>query len=202
MSDPRIVCAVLAAGGSTRLGTPKQLLEVDGVPLLRRTVEAVSASGCSAIGVVLGAEADAIAAALAGLTVTQLSNPDWTRGLSSSLQVAVDWADIAGADALLVCVCDQPHLRAAHLARLCAAYRTTHGKVASGYANVRGVPAVFDRRDFAALRALRGDRGAGSLLSAEDVTVIGWPEGQVDLDTREDVVRFTQAARGPTGRHE
>lgn len=199
MSDARIVCAVLAAGGSTRLGTPKQLLEVDGVPLVRRAVDAVSAIGCSAVSVVLGAAADLVAAALDGLSVTRLANPDWTRGLSSSLRVAVDWADATGADALLISVCDQPYLHAAHLARLCDAYRSTHGKVASGYASVRGVPAVFDRRDYAALRALRGDRGAGCLLSADDVTVIGWPEGQVDLDTCEDVVRFTQEVARPTG---
>jgi xanthine dehydrogenase accessory factor len=195
VSGVRIAAAVLAAGGSSRLGAPKQLLSIDGVPLVRRAVDAVCGAPVVAIAAVLGAVADDVQAALAGSAATLLHNPDWTLGLASSLHVAVSFAHEQGADALLVSVCDQPYLTPSHLARLCDTYRTTHGKVASGYADIRGVPAIFPRADFHALRALRGDRGASKLLRGDDVTVITWDEGRMDLDTRDDVARFTARAR-------
>lgn len=191
MSTARIVAAVLAAGGSSRLGAPKQLLSIDGIPLVRRTVDAVRASPCDEVAVVLGAAAGDVRQVLDDSGTTLRDNPAWSSGLASSLHVAVAFAEERDADALLVAVCDQPYLTSSHLARLCDAYRSTHGKVASGYADVRGVPAIFPRADFAAIRALHGDRGASKLLRGDDVTVITWAEGSVDLDTREDVARFT-----------
>ena len=192
MSAPRIACAVLAAGGSTRLGTPKQLLAIGESTLVRHAVAAACATHCTHVAVVLGACAEDISASLTDLRATQLANPHWALGgLSSSLHVAVDWARRCDADALLVSVCDQPHLNTAHLERLCGAYRGKPSKVASGYANTRGVPALFGSDHFDALLSLRGDRGAGRLLQTEDVTVITWPEGQIDLDTPDDVARFT-----------
>ncbi|MET0340456.1 MAG: nucleotidyltransferase family protein [Polyangiales bacterium] len=186
-----IACVVLAAGRSARLGRPKQLVSVDGHPLVRRTAIAARASRCRHVGVVLGAASAAVERALFGVDVARLANPAWETGLASSLAVAVEFAEARGADALLVCVCDQPHLSTAHLDALCAAHVGSGRAVASAYAGILGVPAVFPRARFAALRTLQGDRGAGALLRNDrEALTIAWPEGAVDLDTPEDLARL------------
>lgn len=187
----RIVCAVLAAGRSSRLGHPKQLLSVAGRPLVRHVLEQACATRCEQVAVVLGAERAAVAAAVADLSVTALENEAWESGLASSLHVAVRWARSVGADALLVCVCDQPHVDRAHLDGLCASYVRTQRPVASAYAGTLGVPALFGSDAFERLLALSGDRGAGSLLRSDPrVLAVDWPAGQIDLDTPEDVARL------------
>lgn len=195
MSDSvaRIACVVLAAGESRRLGQPKQLVTVKGEPLVRRAARLALASRCAHVGVVVGAHAEAVSRALDGLDVAPLANPGWATGMASSLHVAVDFAVARAADALLVCVCDQPLLVTAHLDALCAAYQDAGRAVASSYAGVRGVPAIFPRASFDALRALRGDRGAGKLLRDDAGALdIAWPEGAVDVDTPCDLARLTE----------
>ena len=195
MSDC-VACVVLAAGRSARLGRPKQLLCIEGRVLVRRTVEVALASACDRVAVVLGAEADAVESALAGLSVATLRNAAWETGMASSLHVAVDFAEASGSAGLLVCVCDQPLLDAAHLDALRDTFLRSRQAVASTYAGVRGVPAILPRARFAALRGLRGDRGAASLLRDDPLLqTLAWPEGAVDLDTAADVARFEAGAR-------
>lgn len=192
-----LVCAVLAAGGSTRLGTPKQLLHVQGEPLVRRAVQAACGTTCDHVAVVLGAHADAVSSALGSSRAVQLSNAAWSSGgMASSMHVAVRWAAVLHAEALLLCVCDQPHLTTAHLARLIAAYTTERRNIASRYRDTLGVPALITKQHFDRLLAIEGDRGAAPLLrSGIDVGVVDWSEGAIDLDTAGDVARFTAADR-------
>ena len=86
-----IAAVVLAAGGSTRLGRPKQTLVVDGMPLVRRAAQAAVDAGCVPVVVVLGAEALATRAALSGLDVAPEENPDWPSGMASSIRVSNSW---------------------------------------------------------------------------------------------------------------
>ena len=192
-----VACAVLAAGGSARLGAPKQLLVLDGKPLIRRAVEAACASRAEHVAVVLGAHAAAVSGALGLTRATTLHNADWSSaGMASSLHVAVRWAEQLGARALLLCVCDQPHLTAAQLDRLLAAHGSEQRCVASRYLDALGVPALITAEHFAALYAIHGDRGAAPLLrSGIDVGTVDWPEGAVDLDTALDVANFRAADR-------
>lgn len=197
MSAPQanVACVVLAAGRSARLGRPKQLVRFAGQPLVRRAAEAARASRCAHVAVVVGAEREAVEAALAELDVARVANPSFATGLASSLHAAVDFAESREADALLLCVCDQPYLAAPHLDALCAAHLGSGRAVASAYAGIRGVPAIFPRAQFAALRALRGDRGAGSLLRDDaEALAIAWPEGALDVDTPADLARLAEPA--------
>ncbi|HEY6882057.1 MAG TPA: NTP transferase domain-containing protein, partial [Polyangiales bacterium] len=84
-----IVCAVLAAGGSTRMGAPKQLLELQGRPLIAGIVETCCATGCREVAVVLGAHAARIAPTYEHTRAQTLHNPNWAAGLSSSVHAAV-----------------------------------------------------------------------------------------------------------------
>lgn len=180
---------VLAAGSSSRLGRAKQLVRVDGEPLLRRTVGAALATAPVRTVVVLGADAAAAAATVADLPVECVACPGWTEGMGASLRCGLAQLE-ASPHAVLVCVCDQPALDAAHLQALVAAWRAAPAcAIASAYAGVNGVPALFPSGWFDALAALRGDTGARALLRArtEDVIAIRNESLARDIDVPEDL---------------
>lgn len=182
-----IVCVVLAAGGSRRLGRPKQLLLYRGVPLVRHVASQVLKMPFAASAIVLGAAQRAVDEALGALTIERLANPGWSAGLASSVRVAAGWAAARGAAALVLVLADQPFLDAAHLERLVGAWGADAPVVASEYGSLRALPALFDASRFRALGALEGDRGAARILRDDPAVVrIPWPEGLVDVDTEED----------------
>ncbi len=181
----RVAGVVLAAGGSTRLGRPKQLVDVGGETLVRRSLRRVLASGCAPVGLVVGADAERVAAESLELGAVILRNDDWQEGIASSIRVAAAWAESTACEGLLLALCDQPHLSTEHLAGLLAAFARERRCVGSAYDGAVGAPAVFARSDLHALGALRGDRGAGRLLAGGPS--VEWPEGRIDIDTEQDV---------------
>jgi CTP:molybdopterin cytidylyltransferase MocA len=190
VTAPAIGAAILAAGASRRLGRPKQLVSVEGQQLVRRMAEVALQSGCEPVAVVLGANAAEVGAAVADLPVVCLSNPEWAEGMGSSVRLAAGWASGTALDALMLVLVDQIRLSSGHLDALRAA--SDHGLriAASAYQGLLGVPAVFPRRFFPALRALKGDSGARRLLRGDfPVTAVNWPEGIYDLDRMTDLVR-------------
>lgn len=186
----KVVGAILAAGASTRLGRPKQLAVVDGLPggetLLARTIR--TARACTAldeIAVILGAHRDKITL---GGAVVRIDNPDFEEGMGSSVRTAAAWAASTNAGGLLLMVCDQARLSTAHLDELLGAFDRSRRDVGSRYAGAVGVPAVFARDRFDDLMKLRGDRGARSLLVG--ACFVDWPDGLVDIDTEADLEDF------------
>lgn len=185
--------AVLAAGGSSRLGRPKQLLVLEGEPLVRRAARAALEAGFAPVVVVVGARAVEVRRALAGLAVEAVENAAWQEGLAGSVRLAVGRLAEAGARAAALLGCDQPHLTAGHLARLEEARLASTALVsASEYAGTRGIPAVFDAALFSELLALEGDRGARSVIALDPSRVVGvpFPGGEVDVDRPEDWERL------------
>lgn len=190
----RVAAVVLAAGGSTRMGWPKQLLRLDGESLVRRAAKTALGSRCAVVFVVVGAHAGAVAQELDGLALTLVENPRWQDGMSSSIRVGVEALAAAQVpfDAVLITLADQPAVTSALFDRLIAAGETAPaGLVACEYAGTVGAPALFARHHFDALRELAGDRGGKALLAthAEAVARIPFPQGAIDLDTREDYER-------------
>jgi len=185
----RIACAVLAAGASSRLGTPKQLVSLGGRPLVRRAVDEARASGCEDLAVVVGAHAGRVERAVAGSGAVVLRNGRWSDGVGTSIAQAACWAIARGDAALVLLVCDQPRLSSLHIDALVAAWRDSEAAgqeamVASEYDGVRGVPAIFPASSFGELARLEGDRGGASLLRGDrHVLGVPWQAGALDVDT-------------------
>lgn len=188
-----VACAVLAAGASSRLGQPKQLVSAFGQPLVVRALQQLTAAGCGPAGVVLGCQHERVAALLGHTAAVLLDNPDWEEGIASSVRVAVHWAAALGCEALLLAACDQPLLTSSHVQALQTRWRAEScTAVASAYQGRRGVPVLFARTWFPRLLSLRGDRGAAALLQDDpEVAVVDWPDGAFDVDTTADLARLS-----------
>jgi molybdenum cofactor cytidylyltransferase len=204
--SPSIGLILLAAGGSSRLGQPKQLLDYRGRPLLRHAAETALASRCRPVVVVLGAEVEACTAALQGLPVRLVINADWRDGLSTSLRagLAALENETPAIDAVILSVADQPLLTPLLLDSLIEYHlRTGATRVAAEYGGKPGVPALFPRSLFPALKCLRGDEGARALLREQPGAVarVPFPDGSLDIDTTRDYENLsvlpTPAAKPP-----
>ena len=189
METPRLPIVVLAAGGSSRMGAAKQLLPLGGRSLLRRAVETALATDCRPVVVVVGRDAPAMRAELAGLDVVVVENADWPSGMGSSIRAGLG-AVPADADGVAVTLCDQPHVAPAALADLIIAFRRTGSTAAAAYDDTVGVPAVFARSAFPALRSLDPRHGAKSLLAGADVVRVPLQAASVDVDTPADYERL------------
>ena len=184
---------ILAAGASRRFGSPKQLARYRGETLVARSVRLAQEAGAEAVCVVLGYRAELIRRALreSGATrvgTSTICNPRWRDGMGRSLAGGVRALD-RSARAVLVCLADQPLLEAEDLAALVMAWRASpRSIVASRYAGKTGVPAIFPRAHFRALKSLSGDRGAQELLaSSHDVISVPMPLAAVDIDEPPDL---------------
>jgi molybdenum cofactor cytidylyltransferase len=183
----KIGAIILAAGSSSRLGQPKQLLEYEGRTLVRRAAEAALVAGCDPVAVVVGANLENVAAALRGLAVLIVPNEDWERGLGTSIRAGV--VRLQESDAVILLVCDQPKVDAGLLRDLIARQEQTgQPMVASRYAATNGVPALFTRACFERLLALEDDSGAKALLQSRpaEVATVAFPAAAFDVDTPAD----------------
>jgi molybdenum cofactor cytidylyltransferase len=188
-----ISCAsiLLAAGASTRLGKPKQLLQVGGESLLRRAARIALEAGSSPSLVVLGASAAMVRNELNGLAVQTLINAEWREGVGSSLRCAIHavLARPSPPGAVLMLVCDQPNVTVELLRALIAQHAGRRDAiVASRYQGILGVPAVFGSAFFTELAALSGDRGARQVIArhAAEASYLDFPGGEFDVDTLAD----------------
>ncbi len=186
---------ILAAGASTRMGRPKQLLRVGDRTLIRRTVDTVLASPAWPVAVVLGAHADAVRTEIARLPVLAVENREWAEGLASSIRTGVRILDAfsLSLDAAILVLADQPRLSADSLRRLAEAHlREGRSIVAAHYSGHAGPPALFARRHFAELMALSGADGARPLFTrhAGELATVPLPELATDLDTPADYQAF------------
>jgi molybdenum cofactor cytidylyltransferase len=190
---------ILAAGASTRMGTPKQLLPFEGRPLLIRTVEATLASDAWPVVVVVGAHAEQIRPVLARLPVLVAENPAWAEGMAASLRAGMTALHqfSRALDAALLALCDQPAFSADIIAQLVAAQRTTgRSVVAAHYAGRNGAPALFLREHFPVLTALTGEEGARALLNGDPsrVAPVDLPQLAIDVDTPADYAALQKNA--------
>jgi molybdenum cofactor cytidylyltransferase len=189
VAERRHVVLLLAAGGSRRLGRPKQLLEFDQQPLIRRMALTALATHPAELIVALGAEVDGCRHALKGLAWRECQVPDWRQGMGASLSHALRDADPEAA--ILVLGVDQPALEATHLQALLQWGRThPDHAIASGYAATLGIPALFPPSWRPALLTLDGDNGARALLRAAGAAVLGVdaPQLAFDIDSPGDLL--------------
>jgi molybdenum cofactor cytidylyltransferase len=184
----RIAGIVLAAGGSTRLGKPKQLVELHREPLVHAAVRAALEGGCDVVCVVTGHVREAVDNAVADLGPMLIHNADWLRGLGSSVRLGV--STVQPASAVVLLVCDQPAVNGETVRSLIGLYDNTGQPiVASRYAGAVGVPALFDHSCFSELYALPDDQGARAVIQADPhrVAAFDFPDGALDIDSPEDL---------------
>lgn len=178
------VALVLAAGGSSRLGMPKQLLLRDGETLIHRAVRLAAATDPSRVIVVLGANHERLATEPADIPHVAVVNTDWHMGLAGSLRAAA--SHIPHGHAVLVVACDQPALEEHHLRALLAGADAVPARsAATDIGGVPGIPAVVPGEWFAELDA-QGDRGFRDRLRslpADAVFRLQAPELAKDIDT-------------------
>ena len=184
---------LLAAGSSTRLGRPKQLVQIDGQSALKRMTRVLGAVTGRNTLVVLGYDHVRLRRQLRDLHCTVVWNPEWKTGMASSLQIGIHALPESAAGALIV-TCDQLELDAMDLEALKDAWlEQPDACAAAAYDHTLGVPVVFPRSQFSHLDALSGDRGAKSLLtngSNLPVRQVDMPHAAFDLDTPEDLARM------------
>jgi molybdenum cofactor cytidylyltransferase len=196
-----IAAIVLAAGASTRMGRQKLVLPLaDGRPLVRAAVEQVLAAGFDDVVVVLGREADAVAAALRELPVRTVLNARYAEGQSTSLRAGLD-ALPADTEAAVVALGDQPVPDPRLIRRLVETFRATGRPiVAPVYRDGRGNPVLFAASVFEELRRVEGDQGGRSVIARDPGRVA---EVQVDapmpadIDTPADYDAARRSGRPP-----
>lgn len=183
----------LAAGTSSRMGSNKLLLTVDGESLVRRAARRALAGGLAPLMVVLGHQAGRVAEELRGLPCETVLNPDFASGITSSLAAGVA-ALPATARAAVVLLSDMPHVTAEMIATLVGRYRASAAPlVVSDYAGVDAPPMLYDRALFAELAAMAGGSCGKQVVKRHrgEAEVVHWPAvALADLDLPADYARL------------
>ena len=188
----KISIVILAAGGSTRLGSPKQLLKDNqGETLIRRIGKIAQSIPIEKIVCILGAQHEVIGTELEDLAITTIVNDQWSSGIASSIILSVKTIseEDPAVEAILFLVCDQPFVDKVVIESILHSYiKTQKPIVASQYQKILGTPALFHRSIFPALMLLNGDRGAGKVIqeNMDRVALIEFEAGIFDIDTQGD----------------
>ena len=202
-----IAAVILAAGESSRLGQPKQLIQFRGKTLVRRMVDAASEAGCRPILVVLGSNklVQGISSELKKTGATIVANPNWKCGIGTSIRAGIqNLLEIAPeVEATVLLTCDQLFVDRAVIDGLITLHHQTRKPiVAASYAGTLGVPALFDRSRLPELLGLDDSAGAKSIIlsNRDQVAEFPFPEGGIDIDTAEDRERFCSGNKENKGR--
>ena len=194
-NSPPPAAILLAAGEASRMGRPKQLLELHGITLLEIALRKAGVAGYAPLVVVGGAYRDPIEK-LCGEMLSDVFfcyNPDWATGMGSSIACGIRYLlDIApDSPGALICLADQPLIRAEQLEEMRLQWEANAAPyVAAFYRNKPGAPALFSHSLFPDLLQLRGEEGAKTLFSRHSGERFPLPEAALDMDTPEDWAAF------------
>lgn len=182
---------ILAAGSSSRLGQPKQLLTYKNTTLLKNTINEASLIPNAVIIVVTGSNHELIKEQIESEEIKISFNPDWEMGMSSSIakglsDLLLEYPQI---EKCIFAVCDQPFVSTAIFENLIDQYnKTKKGIAASAYAKTLGTPVLLDKKYFKELLELKGQEGAKKIINKflDDTVAVPFEKGNIDIDTMED----------------
>lgn len=187
-----IATLIVAAGASTRMGSPKQLLKWGDSTLIRTIAERALRLDRGPVAVVLGAVVDPIRRALDGLPIDPIFNPEWSRGMGTSVRAGVkglqgQYPNLSG---IFIMLCDQPRIPHERYERLLSTFEASRERiVAASYGESSGVPAIFPKWAFDEMSQLPDEAGAKKIIARHApsaVVAIDIPEASWDIDTPED----------------
>ncbi len=187
---------ILAAGASSRMGAPKQLLLVDGKTLIKRICETAIDTPCHPIVTVLGANRNLIRKETERMPITVIDNPQWENGISSSIKMGLAGAYMTekAIEAAIFLTVDMPYVSAELINKMIEKAESDEKIeiVACKYDNQIGIPVLFKRNLFTDLLELTGDEGAKKIVmkNQDKTALIDFPEGKLDLDTIDEYRNF------------
>ncbi len=186
---------LLAAGSSSRMGQPKQLLLIDGEALLIKSAKAAILSRANKVVVVLGSNYQMHKQIIKDLPLEIIENTEWTKGMGNSLKKGLTFLmdQQTKLDGVIVSVCDQPFLSTININNLIDRYEQTRSLIiASHYGNIKGVPALFDTSLFEHVLQLNDQQGAKKIIEQHqsNIDTVEFPKGIIDLDFPEDYRRL------------
>ncbi len=192
---------ILAAGASTRMGVPKQLLHIDGKSLIKRIAEMAMDTACYPIVMVLGSNRDMMRKELERMPITIIDNPQWEKGMSGSIKMGLagSYMTFKELEAVIILTADMPLISVELIQKMIKKAEEVSEKmkdnpdiVACSYGGQMGIPVLFKRKLFNDLLELSGDNGAKKIILAnkEKTVTIDFPEGIFDLDTMEEYRNF------------
>jgi len=193
---------ILAAGSSSRFGSTKQLVHFKGKTLLQHTIEEATEAGAEPIIVVTGANANEISKEIKNEKIEIVFNKDWEQGMALGIIIGLKKAISLNnkMEKAIIAVCDQPFISSSLFQQL---YQKQNESakyiVACCYADTIGTPALFTQKYFDVLMKLKGDEGAKKLMKtySEDVAMVDFPKGYIDIDTKEDYENLLNGDPGP-----
>ncbi|MGI4020444.1 MAG: nucleotidyltransferase family protein [Janthinobacterium lividum] len=190
---------ILAGGSSSRLGKPKQLLEYQTETLIKHAVK-IAFTISKTVIVVTGFLHEELKAELENLPVQFIRNLTWQEGMGSSIQTGIrhlqQLENYDQIDAAFILLCDQPLINSEHLNQLAAQfYRHKRSIAVTGYAQIQGVPAIFDKSLFSVLQDLPGNRGAQWIFKnhPDQLIIVPFEDAAIDIDTADDYVRLLKS---------
>jgi len=192
---PETAIIILAAGGSSRMGSPKQLLGIGGTSLISRLAGVAITASLGPVLVVLGANSDQIREELRHLDIHFVFNEEWSEGIASSIRSGFLYLqqNLPEINAAIVMLADQPLVDVPLLRRLATASQDSgHSIITCDYGSVTGPPTLFKRNHFKALLELHGDEGAKKVVikNPASLGVVPFAGGKTDLDTPGDYFKF------------
>jgi len=189
----RVAGVVLAAGGSSRLGEPKQLIRWRGHPLAWHAVRAAVEGGLEPIVVVAGGAADGLRQALANEEIVFVENSDWETGQSSSVRLGLEAVE-QGTEGVIFLLADLPFVGPDLVSALIERHRQTLAPLVAAWAGGRRAnPVLFDRKTYAELQVLEGDQGGRAIFRRYEREFVEWDDSiLLDIDTPEDLERLRE----------
>jgi len=182
---------ILAAGSSSRLGHPKQLVPFQDKTLLQNVIDTAASFDFATSVLVLGANGDNIRKAIDPGTFTVLDNDSWPEGIASSIRLGVSGSIKINdsLDSILFLLSDQPFVTTQLIEKLISSHKNGRKQItACRYKKTMGVPAIFGNPFFPGLMELTGDVGARKIMlrNSKEVEEVTFKKGHIDIDTHED----------------
>ena len=180
---------ILAAGNSSRMGEPKQLMMYKNKTFLQHIIGEAKSANLEPVICVTGYQSELITKSITGMGVSIIYNQLWRDGMGTGIAAGIKQLLLSDVDSVILAVSDQPHV-SSDLFSSMLALKDQSGKriVACSYAGTLGTPVLFDRDYFNQLKSLSGNQGAKNIvkLNIPDVCPIEFEKGRIDIDTKED----------------